>query len=62
MRDRYDAMMPLEEYKKLLGSFALKLSEEQVIKLHRQEFEIANAIFELWLRRRNAGCSLDDSS
>jgi hypothetical protein len=42
-------MIPLEEYRVMLGSFANKLSEEQILKLRRQEFEVAKAVFNLWL-------------
>ncbi|MEI9932636.1 MAG: hypothetical protein WDM89_19405 [Rhizomicrobium sp.] len=46
----------------MLGSFARKLSEEQILKLRRQEFEIAEAIFELWLRKKGDIGKADDSS
>jgi hypothetical protein len=62
MRDRYAAMIPLDEYRFLLGSFASKLTEEQILTLRRQEFEIANAIFELWLKTKGSGKPLADSS
>ncbi len=62
MRDRFVAMIPLDEYRTMLGSFARKLSEEQILKLRRQEFEIAEAIFELWLRKKGDIGKADDSS
>ncbi|HTQ12522.1 MAG TPA: hypothetical protein VMH86_01500 [Rhizomicrobium sp.] len=57
MRDRYAAMIPLPEYRKLLGSYAAKLTEQEIVDLRKLEFEIADAIFDAWLRMRRNGFS-----
>jgi hypothetical protein len=55
---RYDKfscfMIPLEEFKKSLGSLADSLSEEEILALREKLDRLAEIIFDLWLRKRNS--------
>ena len=46
-------MLSLEDYKKILGKGLLKeLSEEQIIKLKKQQEQMAEIFFEMWLEEK----------
>jgi hypothetical protein len=45
--------LSLDKFKDLLGPLAERLTEEQITGLYDAEHKLANAIFELWLRKRN---------
>lgn len=53
MRDKYASMIPLDEYKRMLGSLAKTLSEQDIIGLRCLETDIADAIFDWWVRNRS---------
>ena len=46
-------MISLPDFKKLLGSYAESLTDEQVKRLRDMEYQIADVIFDQWLSRRN---------
>jgi len=46
-------MIPFTDFKKLLGPYGERLTDEQVKRLRDIEYQIANAIFDQWLPRRN---------
>jgi hypothetical protein len=46
-------MIPLHEFKKLLGTAALGLSDAEIERLRDMEDRLADIIFDAWLRKRN---------
>jgi hypothetical protein len=52
--------MSLTEFKKLIGPLTETLTEEQIEWLYNAEYTFADAIFEWWLRKRNAPKQIDD--
>lgn len=46
-------MIPLPDFKNLLGKYAERLSEEQIKQLQNMEYQIADAIFDQWLQKHN---------
>lgn len=47
--------IPISTYRKLLGTAAKGLSDEQVAHIRDVEVQLADAIIEFWLRKRNSG-------
>ena len=46
-------MIPLPDFKNLLGKYAECLGEEQIKQLQNMEYQIADAIFDQWLQKYN---------
>jgi hypothetical protein len=46
-------MIPLEEFKKSLGSIADTLTEEEILALREKLDRLADIVFDMWLRKRN---------
>ena len=46
-------MIPLDEFKELLGPTADTLSEEEILKIREMVYELGNIMFDVWLRQRN---------
>jgi hypothetical protein len=47
-------MIPLPTFRKLLGSAAEGLSEEEVAAIRDIEYQLADAIIEFWLRKKHS--------
>jgi hypothetical protein len=47
-------MIPLHEFKKLLGSAASALSDAKIERLRDIEDRLADIVFDAWLRKRNS--------
>ena len=47
-------MYSFEEFKELLGPLGEKLTDEEIKHIMDMEYQIADAVFEKWLRKRNA--------
>jgi hypothetical protein len=54
--------IPILEFKKLLGSAALKLSDCEIEHLRDLEDRLADIIFDSWLRQRNSQPQLAELS
>ena len=52
-RKRTRLMIPLPDFKNLLGKYAESLNEEQIKQLQNMEYQIADAIFDQWLKKHN---------
>jgi len=52
--------LSLAEFKELLGSFGETLTDEQIRWLYDAEYKLADAMFEWWLRKRNAPKQIAD--
>jgi hypothetical protein len=48
-------VIPLPEFKKLLGPAGENLSDEEILRIRELQYRLAGIIFELWLSRRQAG-------
>ena len=46
-------MISLEEYKKALGPLAQELSEEEILKVRDNQDQIAEILFDMWLKEIN---------
>ncbi len=46
-------MIPLEEFKEALGDKAKELTEEQILKLRENQDQMAEILFNMWLREIN---------
>jgi hypothetical protein len=46
-------MIPLEEFKKSLGTLADSLSEVEILALREKLDRLADIVFDMWLRKRN---------
>jgi len=46
-------MIPLHEFKKLLGTAAADLSDAEIERLRDLEDRLADILFDAWLRKRN---------
>jgi hypothetical protein len=46
-------MIPLAEFKKLLGPAANGLSDDEIIAIRDLEDRLADVVFDMWLRDRN---------
>ena len=46
-------MIPLHEFKKLLGAAAADLSDAEMERLRDLEDRLADILFDAWLRKRN---------
>jgi hypothetical protein len=46
-------MIPLEEFKKSLGSLTDTLSEEEILALRDKLDRLADIVFNMWLRKRS---------
>jgi hypothetical protein len=62
MKTPQQSKIPIPEFKKLLGSAALKLSDYEVEHLRDLEDRLADIIFDSWLRRRNSQPGLAELS
>jgi len=47
-------VIPLTEFKKLLGPAGENLSDEEILRIREIQYRLAGIIFELWLSRRQA--------
>ena len=47
-------MIPLEEFKKSLGTLADTLSDEEILDAQERMDRLANIVFDMWLRKRNS--------
>lgn len=47
-------MIDLDTFRELLGSTAEHFSDEEVERIREVEYGLADAIFDRWLRKRNA--------
>jgi hypothetical protein len=45
-------VIPIAEFKKLLGPAGEHLSDEEILRIRELEYQLAGVIFELWLSRR----------
>jgi hypothetical protein len=54
-------MIPLHEFKKLLGSAASGLSDAEIERLRDLEDRLADIVFDAWLRKRNSQAGLSES-
>lgn len=54
-------MIPLHEFKKLLGNTASGLSDADVERLRDLEDRLADIVFDAWLRKRNAPPKMAES-
>lgn len=46
-------VIPLPEFKKLLGSAGEKLTEEEILRIRDAEDRLADIVFEMWLKHRS---------
>jgi len=46
-------MIDLEKYKRSLGSVAESMTDEQIEKLRAMHDQIADLVFDIWLKKRN---------
>jgi hypothetical protein len=46
-------VIPLPEFKKLLGSVAENLSDKEILHIREMEDRLADIVFEMWLKDRN---------
>lgn len=46
-------MIELSEFKKELGPLAEELSEEEILKLREQQDQMAEILFDTWLKKIN---------
>lgn len=46
-------MIPIHEFKKLLGAAATDLSDVEIERLRDLEDRLADILFDAWLRKRN---------
>lgn len=47
------SMIPFNEFKKYLGPVADTLSEGEILKIREIEDQLADIVFDTWLRQRN---------
>ncbi len=47
-------MIALSDFKKLLGTAALDLTDAEIENIRAEQYQFADAVFERWLRKRNA--------
>jgi hypothetical protein len=47
-------MIPINEFKKLLGTAASGLSDAEIEHIRNLEVRLADIIFDVWLRKRNS--------
>lgn len=47
-------MISFIDFKKSLGSTAQKMSDEKIEQLRQYQDKLSEAIFEVWLKKRNA--------
>ena len=50
-------MISLPEFRKLLSPAADALSDEEVGRIREAEYQLAEVIFEFWLRKKNSRAS-----
>jgi hypothetical protein len=55
-------MIPLHEFKKLLGNTASTLSDAEIERLRDMEDRLADIIFDAWLRKRNSQTEVANKS
>ena len=48
-------VIPLAEFRELLGPDGEQLSDEEVLRIWELEYRLSGIIFELWLARRRKG-------
>ena len=46
-------MIDLQKFKDALGNKAKNLTEEQILKLHDNQDQMANILFNMWLKEIN---------
>jgi hypothetical protein len=46
-------MIPLHDFKNLLGVASADLTDEEIERIREVEYGLADAIFERWLRKHN---------
>ncbi|MFA6273643.1 MAG: hypothetical protein WC662_00600 [Candidatus Paceibacterota bacterium] len=46
-------MISLEEFKKALGSLEQELTEEEILKLRENQDQMADILFNMWLKEIN---------
>ena len=46
-------MISFREFKKLLGSAALNLSDVEIKRIRELEYQLADVLFDAWLQERN---------
>lgn len=44
----------IEQFKKSLGNKAYELTEEQILKLHKDQDQMAEIFFAMWLKKINS--------
>ena len=53
MKTSQQSKISISEFKKLLGSAALSLSDSEIERLRDLEDHLADIVFDSWLRKRN---------
>ncbi|MDO8490238.1 MAG: hypothetical protein Q7S47_02365 [bacterium] len=54
-------MISLDKFKILLGPLAEGLSDGEIERIRGVEYQLADAFFEQWLRKRNARTALSEN-
>lgn len=53
-------MISFVDFKKSLGSTAQTMTEDQIEQLRQHQDKLSEAIFEIWLKKRNANLKLEN--
>ena len=53
MRIAQIKMIPLQEYKDVLGPLADTLTEEEILKVRDNQDKMAEIFFNMWIKERN---------
>jgi|GEM_PF-3319218 len=54
-------MIPLSEFKRLLGDLADTMSEGEILELRRQQTMLANIAFDMWIEENNSRLTMSDN-
>ena len=46
-------MIPVDKFRDLLGKEAKGMTDKEIEKVRDLEYQVADAVFDLWLRERN---------
>lgn len=52
-------MISFQDFKKSLGSVTLRMTDEQIEQLRQSQDKLAEAIFEIWMRKRVSNKALN---
>jgi hypothetical protein len=54
-------MIPFEDYKRLLGSSAQDMKDEEIERLRNLQYQWADMIFDTWIKGKNSTCQTQEN-